>query len=212
VGQLRARALAEPPSHAPPGGRVSSAQSGELLPSTTLSWRGNPQSVAHGSESKWPRYLELRADSVEEWRPLRPAASGEQRDRDRLRMSSVTLAIRVRARARKDEFVAVRDGVLVVRVAAPPIDGRANEAVRQLLRTSLAAVHRTSPCFADTALATNSFESMVSTKRQSTQRSRVSDTSRRRQPQSSRRKRALGEMPARALGRRRSPDSAGGVC
>ena len=48
-------------------------------------------------------------------------------------MAHVTISVRVQTRARKDELASVRDGVLVVRLSAPPLDGRANEALRQLL-------------------------------------------------------------------------------
>ena len=40
-------------------------------------------------------------------------------------------------RARRDEVVGERDGRLVVRVTAPPLDGRANDAVRKLLAKRL---------------------------------------------------------------------------
>ena len=53
--------------------------------------------------------------------------------RDHLLMADATIAVRVRARAREDELATVRDGVLVVRVTAPPLDGRANDALRKLL-------------------------------------------------------------------------------
>jgi uncharacterized protein (TIGR00251 family) len=48
-------------------------------------------------------------------------------------MQRTTISIRVQPRARSDELVGLRDGVLVVRVTAPPLDGRANEAVCRLL-------------------------------------------------------------------------------
>jgi len=38
------------------------------------------------------------------------------------------ISVRVQPRAKADAVVEVRDGVLVVRVTAPPLDGRANEA------------------------------------------------------------------------------------
>jgi uncharacterized protein (TIGR00251 family) len=52
-------------------------------------------------------------------------------------MACVTISVRVQARARKDELVTVRDGVLVVRIATPPLDGRANEALCRLLAERL---------------------------------------------------------------------------
>ena len=39
------------------------------------------------------------------------------------------VAIRLQPRARLDEVVGERGGAVVVRVAAPPVDGRANEAL-----------------------------------------------------------------------------------
>jgi uncharacterized protein len=39
----------------------------------------------------------------------------------------------VQPRARRDEVVGERAGALLVRVSAPPADGRANDAVRKLI-------------------------------------------------------------------------------
>lgn len=47
------------------------------------------------------------------------------------------LPLRVQASAHRDEVVAIRDGVLVIRVTAPAIEGRANEALRRLLAKRL---------------------------------------------------------------------------
>lgn len=41
--------------------------------------------------------------------------------------------IRVITRARRDEITGERDGRLVVRTTAPPVDGTANEAVRSIV-------------------------------------------------------------------------------
>jgi uncharacterized protein (TIGR00251 family) len=48
-------------------------------------------------------------------------------------MPRATLSVRVQPRARSDVLVGLRDGAIVVRVAAPPLDGRANDAVCRLL-------------------------------------------------------------------------------
>ena len=47
------------------------------------------------------------------------------------------VAVRVSARARADEVAGVREGAVLVRVKAPPVEGRANEAVRKLLSKRL---------------------------------------------------------------------------
>jgi uncharacterized protein len=43
------------------------------------------------------------------------------------------IAVRLQPRASRDEIVGVRAGVVVVRVTAPPVDRKANEALRRLL-------------------------------------------------------------------------------
>jgi uncharacterized protein (TIGR00251 family) len=48
-------------------------------------------------------------------------------------MTDAQITIRVQARARRDELVGIRDGVLLARVSAPPVDGRANRAVCRLI-------------------------------------------------------------------------------
>jgi uncharacterized protein len=48
-------------------------------------------------------------------------------------MTSARVQLRIQASARHDEVVGLRDGVVVIRVTAPAIDGRANEAMRRLL-------------------------------------------------------------------------------
>lgn len=48
-------------------------------------------------------------------------------------VTSASISVRVQARARKNELVAVREGVAVVRVAAPALDGRANQALCRLI-------------------------------------------------------------------------------
>jgi uncharacterized protein len=43
------------------------------------------------------------------------------------------IAVRLQPRARANEIVGEREGVLVVRVTAPPLEGRANEALCRLI-------------------------------------------------------------------------------
>jgi uncharacterized protein (TIGR00251 family) len=51
--------------------------------------------------------------------------------------SGLTLRVRVQPRASKDAVGGEREGALVVRVSAPPVEGRANEALARLLGKAL---------------------------------------------------------------------------
>jgi uncharacterized protein len=48
-------------------------------------------------------------------------------------MDGCEIRVRLAPRARANEIVGERDGVLVVRVTAPPVDGRANAALCRLI-------------------------------------------------------------------------------
>lgn len=52
-------------------------------------------------------------------------------------MSPARIPLRVRASAHHDEVVGFRDGVLLVRVRAPAVEGRANESMRRLVAKRL---------------------------------------------------------------------------
>jgi uncharacterized protein len=47
------------------------------------------------------------------------------------------IAVRVQPRSSKNEIAGERDGVLIVRVTALPVEGKANDAVRRLLAKRL---------------------------------------------------------------------------
>jgi uncharacterized protein (TIGR00251 family) len=49
----------------------------------------------------------------------------------------VLLEVRVIPRARRNEIAGERDGRLLVRTTAPPLDGRANDSVRRLVAEHL---------------------------------------------------------------------------
>jgi uncharacterized protein len=49
------------------------------------------------------------------------------------RGGAVALRVRVQPRASREEVVGVREGALVVRLTAPPVDGAANTALTRLL-------------------------------------------------------------------------------
>lgn len=52
-------------------------------------------------------------------------------------MAFAEIAVRLQPRARTTEIVGERGGALVVRVTAPPVDGRANEALCRLIAKRL---------------------------------------------------------------------------
>jgi hypothetical protein len=47
------------------------------------------------------------------------------------------LSVRVQPRSKRESIESIQDGVVRIRVSAPPIDGKANEAVRRLIAKSL---------------------------------------------------------------------------
>jgi uncharacterized protein (TIGR00251 family) len=48
-------------------------------------------------------------------------------------MNDSHIEVRLQPRAHRDELVGLRDGVLVARVCAPPVDGEANHALCRLI-------------------------------------------------------------------------------
>lgn len=47
------------------------------------------------------------------------------------------IRVRLRPRSGRDELIGMRDGIAQVRVSAPPVDGKANEALRRLIAKSV---------------------------------------------------------------------------
>ncbi|HYM45697.1 MAG TPA: DUF167 domain-containing protein [Solirubrobacteraceae bacterium] len=48
-------------------------------------------------------------------------------------MASAQIAVRLQARASREELIGFREGVLLARVSAAPVDGRANRALCRLI-------------------------------------------------------------------------------
>ena len=49
------------------------------------------------------------------------------------RIDEARIEVHVRPRASRDELLGMRDGVLLARVCAPPVDGRANAALCRMI-------------------------------------------------------------------------------
>jgi uncharacterized protein (TIGR00251 family) len=66
-----------------------------------------------------------------------PAAPAARRRASRREVTAppdaAELSVRLQARARRDEVVGERGGQVVIRVTAPPVDGRANDALCRLI-------------------------------------------------------------------------------
>jgi uncharacterized protein len=52
-------------------------------------------------------------------------------------VNAARIELRVQASARHNELLGIRDGVLIVRVTAPAIEGQANESLRRLIAKRL---------------------------------------------------------------------------
>jgi uncharacterized protein len=52
-------------------------------------------------------------------------------------MPAARIAVRLRPRGHRDELIGMDDGILHARVSAPPVDGKANDALRKLLAKRL---------------------------------------------------------------------------
>ena len=53
------------------------------------------------------------------------------------RMADITISVHVTPRAGRDEIVGWQEGVLRVRLRAPPVEGQANESLRRFLAKRL---------------------------------------------------------------------------
>ena len=58
-------------------------------------------------------------------------------DRHDVVIVAATIKVRVRAASSRDELIHLDDGTIVIRVTAPPLDGRANKAVCRLVAKQL---------------------------------------------------------------------------
>jgi uncharacterized protein (TIGR00251 family) len=59
-----------------------------------------------------------------------------------LELRHAVLTVRVTPRSGRDEIAGWRDGALLVRIKAPPVEGKANDALRRLLAAALGVALR----------------------------------------------------------------------
>jgi uncharacterized protein (TIGR00251 family) len=74
---------------------------------------------------------------VHEQRTGQPIATGEPALDVREAPGGITLRVRVKPRASHDAIEGVREGALVVRLTAPPVEGAANAALARVLAKAL---------------------------------------------------------------------------
>ena len=69
------------------------------------------------------------------------AVKSHDPERSGAELLAARLSVRIQPRSKREGVESVHDGVVKIRVSAPPVDDKANEAVRKLMAKSL-KVHR----------------------------------------------------------------------